>query len=259
VKPLLDLGSFTIPAYGMLLALAIIVSVAVGLVRSRRFGVPPGRFADLMLFVVVGALLGAKLTLFLITYDASRSVGAQILAVARAGGVLFGGLAGALLVFIGYTRKYDLPTWSVVDAAAPGMALAQSIIRMGCLMSGCCYGRPADVPWAIVFDSPLSKLKWNTPQWTPLHPTQIYEALAAIVIAGVLLATEKLGRYFPGRTFWTYMILTATARLILEPFRGHPRGTVLGALSTAQAMMLVLIPISAAMLLALRTRVLPKE
>jgi phosphatidylglycerol:prolipoprotein diacylglycerol transferase len=240
----------------MLVTLAIIVSVGVGLARSRRFGVSAGRFADLMLFVVAGALLGAKLTLFLTSYDPSRSAGAQLLALTRAGGVFFGGLIGALLVFIGYTRKHNLPTWPVADAAAPGMALAQSIVRMGCLMSGCCYGRPAEVPWAIVFNNPLSKLRWNTPQWTPLHPTQVYEALAALLIAVVLLATEKLGRYFPGRTFWTYMILTATSRIVLEHFRGNPRGTVLG-VSTAQAMMLVLIPISAAMLIALRTKSWP--
>ncbi|HEV8657856.1 MAG TPA: prolipoprotein diacylglyceryl transferase family protein [Thermoanaerobaculia bacterium] len=92
----------------------------------------------------------------------------------------------------------------------------------------------------------------NTPQSTPLHPTQIYEAAATLLIAVTLVVTEKLGRYFPGRTFWTYMLLYAIARPAIEPFRGDPRGTVFGLMSTAQGMALVLIPISAVMLLSLR-------
>jgi prolipoprotein diacylglyceryltransferase len=67
----------------------------------------------------------------------------------------------------------------------------------------------------------------------------------------VLLATERLGRYFPGRTFWTYMMLYAIARLVIEQFRGDPHGTLFGLVSTAQAIALVLIPISIAMLLSL--------
>jgi len=82
---------------------------------------------------------------------------------------------------------------------------------------------------------------------------------ATLLIAIVLLATEKLGRYFPGRTFWTYVMMYAIARLIIEQFRGDPRGTVFGVMSTAQAMALVLLPISAAMLLSLRRESEPRR
>jgi phosphatidylglycerol:prolipoprotein diacylglycerol transferase len=258
VKPLLHFGPFTIPTYGLLLGFAIIMGTAVGIARSRRFGVPPQRFAELSLYAVFGALLGAKMVVFIVKYDFSRGFVPQLLALSRAGGAFLGGLLSALLIFIWYTRRNNLPTWSVGDAAAPGVALAQSIGRMGCFMAGCCYGRPTDVPWAIAFTNPLSKLMAKTPLWTPLHPTQIYEAGATLLIAVLLLATEKLGRYFPGRTFWTYMMLYAIARLIIEQFRGDPRGTVFGLISTAQAMALVLIPMSAAMLLSLRRESEPR-
>lgn len=248
MKPLLHLGPFTIPTYGLLLGLAIIIGAAVGIARSRRFGVAPQRFAELSLYAVFGALVGARVVVFIVKYDFSRSLGPQLLEVSRAGGAFLGGLLSALLIFIWYARRNNLPTWSVADAAAPGVALAQSIGRMGCFMAGCCYGRPADVPWAITFTNPITR----APRWIPLHPTQIYEAAATLLIAVLLLSTEKLGRYFPGRTFWTYVMLYGVSRLIIEQFRGDPRGTVFGLMSTAQAMTLVLIPLSAAMLLSLR-------
>jgi phosphatidylglycerol:prolipoprotein diacylglycerol transferase len=127
VKPLLHLGTFTIPTYGLLLSLAIAMGTAVGMGRSRRFGVSPRRFADLALHAVFGALVGARLVGFVVDYDFSRRVGPQLVSVARSGGVFLGGLLSALLIFIWYTRRNNLPTWSVTDAAAPGVALAQSV------------------------------------------------------------------------------------------------------------------------------------
>jgi phosphatidylglycerol:prolipoprotein diacylglycerol transferase len=104
--------------------------------------VPPQRFAELSLYAVFGALLDARLVVFIVKYDFSRGIGPPVLEVSRAGGPSLGGLLSALLIFIWYTRRNNLPTWSVGDAAAPGVARSQSIGRMGCFMAGCCYGRP---------------------------------------------------------------------------------------------------------------------
>ncbi len=80
-----------------------------------------------------------------------------------------------------------------------------------------------------------------------LHPTQLYEAGAALLILTFLLATERKGRYFPGRTFWSYMFLYAVTRYIIEIYRGDPRGMVMG-MSTSQFISLILAPLSIAML-----------
>src|SRR5207244_7789252 len=87
----------------------------------------------------------------------------------------------------------------------------------------------------------------------PLHPTQLYEAGAELIILGTLLLTERKGRTFPGRTFWLYILLYAISRFFIEFFRGDERGTV-GIFSTSQFISLILAPIAIVMLVYLARR-----
>jgi len=110
------------------------------------------------------------------------------------------------------------------------------------------------VPWAVVFTDPAAAANVGTPLGIPLHPTQLYESGAELLILILLLATEKRGRRFPGRTFWLYMILYAVSRYLIEFYRGDPRGVVFG-VSTSQFISLLLAPLAIAMLIYLsRTR-----
>ena len=97
----------------------------------------------------------------------------------------------------------------------------------------------------------------GTPLGIRLHPTQLYEAGAELLILVFLLATERRGRPFPGRTFWLYMFLYAVSRYVIEIYRGDPRGVVpfLG-ISTSQFISVILVPLSLFMLLWL-SRALP--
>jgi phosphatidylglycerol:prolipoprotein diacylglycerol transferase len=153
-----------------------------------------------------------------------------------------------------------MPFWTTCDVFAPGIALGHVTGRLGCLAAGCCYGRPADVPWAIVFNSPLAAANVGTPLGIPLHPTQIYEAGAELLILILILATERRGRTFAGRTFWLYIFLYAVSRYVVEMYRGDPRGEVFG-FSTSQFISLVLAPLSLIMLgwLSRTTPEAPKE
>jgi phosphatidylglycerol:prolipoprotein diacylglycerol transferase len=87
----------------------------------------------------------------------------------------------------------------------------------------------------------------------PLHPTQLYEAGAEFLILLFLLATEKSGRKFAGRTFWLYMLLYAISRYIIEIYRGDERGAV-GPFSTSQFISLILAPLAVVMLVYLGRR-----
>ena len=147
-----------------------------------------------------------------------------------------------------YVAKHQLPFWTTCDVFAPGIALGHVTGRLGCLAAGCCYGKPASVPWAITFTNPLATQNVGTPLGIPLHPTQLYEAGAELLILVLLLATERRGRAFAGRTFWGYMFLYAVSRYIIENFRGDPRGTVFGIFSTSQFISVLLAPLSIAML-----------
>jgi len=150
--------------------------------------------------------------------------------------------------------RYKLHPWTVADLIAPGIALGHVVGRFGCLLAGCCYGRPTSVPWAITFTNPAAATNVGTPLNTPLHPTQLYDAGAELLIMGVLLLTEKRGRPFPGRTFWLYMLLYAISRYIVEIYRGDERGMILG-VSTSQFVSILIVPLSIIMLLRLRRAV----
>jgi phosphatidylglycerol:prolipoprotein diacylglycerol transferase len=144
--------------------------------------------------------------------------------------------------------------WTTTDVFAPGIALGHVVGRLGCLLAGCCFGRPTSVPWAISFHDPNAFATSGTPLGVSLHPTQLYEAGAEALILVFLLAFERRGRPFPGRTFWSYMLLYGVSRFIIEFYRGDPRGTVFDALSTSQFVSVILVPLSVVMLVLLSRR-----
>ena len=152
-----------------------------------------------------------------------------------------------------YIGRAGLPLWTTCDVFAPGIALGHVVGRFGCFFAGCCYGKETTVPWAITFTNPVAAANTGTPLNVPLHPTQLYEAGAEFAILALLLATERKGRPFPGRTFWLYMLLYAISRFIIEMYRGDPRGMLMG-FSTSQFISLILAPLAAVMLVYLSRR-----
>ena len=127
--------------------------------------------------------------------------------------------------------------WPSADLFAPGIALGYMVGRLGCLMAGCCYGKPTDVAWAVTFTDPAANLNVGTPLNVALHPTQLYEAGAGFVILIALLLLEKRPGHFAGRTFWSFAFLYAVLRFVIEFYRGDDRGMVLNTLSTSRGVM----------------------
>jgi phosphatidylglycerol:prolipoprotein diacylglycerol transferase len=175
----------------------------------------------------------------------------ELLSLVRAGGVFYGGLIGAFLVGLWLVGRYKLPVWKTADIYAPGVALGHVVGRLGCLMAGCCYGKATDVAWGITFTSQIAAENAGTPLNQSLHPTQLYDAGAELLILILLLVFERRGRPFPGRTFWLYILLYAISRYIVEIYRGDPRGAVWG-LSTSQFVSVITLPIALVMLMRLR-------
>ena len=250
IPEIFGVGPLTIYTYGVLLAAAYLLGLQLAIVRARKAGLDSGRMLDLGVYIVIAALVGAKILLLFVNFDYFRNNPEEVLVLARSGGVFYGGLIMATLVAFWYIRRHKLPFWTTCDMFAPGIALGHVIGRVGCLMAGCCYGRPASVPWAITFTDPFAAANVGTPLNVPLHPTQLYEAGAELLILVFLLVTERKGRPFPGRTFWGYMFLYAVSRFIVEFYRADERGFIMG-LSTSQFISVVLAPMSLAMLVYL--------
>lgn len=250
---LFEVGGFPIYTYGVLMAAAYLLGLQFALVRARARGLDPNRIMDLGIWIIVSALLGAKLLLLIVEWDAYGSSPWELLTLVRSGGVFYGGLIAALVVSIWYLRRHRMPVWSVTDVFAPAVALGHVVGRMGCFFAGCCHGRPTDVPWAVTFHSEYAARNVGTPIGIPLHPAQLYEAGAELFILVLLLLTERRGRVFPGRTFWTYMLLYGVSRFVIEFYRGDVRGMV-GALSTSQFVSVLIVPLSIVMLILLARR-----
>jgi phosphatidylglycerol:prolipoprotein diacylglycerol transferase len=251
---LLDFGGFTIYSYGVLLAAAYLLGLQFALIRARKRGLDGQRVMDLGIWIIVSALVGAKLLLLIVDFKQFTSSPRELLGLARSGGVFYGGLIAAVTVALIYLRRHKLPLWTTTDVFAPGIALGHIVGRMGCLLAGCCFGRPTTMPWAITFTNPLAAANAATPLGIPLHPTQLYEAGAELLILVFLLLWERRGIGFPGRTFWSYLLLYGVSRFAIEFYRGDSRGLVFDTLSTSQFVSIVLVPLSILMLLLLSRR-----
>jgi len=243
-------GTLTVYTYGVLLAAAYLLGLQLALTRAKTRGLDPTRVMDLGIYIIISALVGAKLLLLATDFQTFKSNPAELFNLLREGGVFYGGLIVAVTVALWYIRRVGLPLWTTCDVFAPGIALGHVIGRFGCFFAGCCFGKPTNVPWAITFKDPFAAANVGTPLNVPLHPTQLYEAAAELVILIFLLTTEKTGRKFPGRTFWLYMLLYAISRYIIEFYRGDERGSV-GPFSTSQFISLLLVPLAVVMLLYL--------
>jgi phosphatidylglycerol:prolipoprotein diacylglycerol transferase len=243
-------GTITVYTYGVLLAAAYLLGLQLALKRAKARNLDSTRVMDLGIYIIISALVGAKLLLLVTDFQTFKSNPGELLNLLREGGVFYGGLIVAVVVALWYIRRVGLPLWTTCDVFAPGIALGHVVGRFGCFFAGCCFGKPTSVPWAITFTDPFAAANVGTPLNVPLHPTQLYEAGAEFLILIVLLVTEKRGHKFAGRTFWLYMLLYSVSRYVIEFYRGDERGNV-GPLSTSQFVSVILAPLAIAMLVYL--------
>jgi phosphatidylglycerol:prolipoprotein diacylglycerol transferase len=251
---LIRVGSFALPSYGVMMALGFLAALWLLRRRASAFGVAPDVASDIGIWLLLSGLVGAKLLLVIVEWPQYVSSWSGLKDLARAGGVYYGGLIGAVVATAVLLRKRAISFFTFADMAAPSVALGQCLGRVGCLLAGCCWGRICTLPWAITFVDPKAHDNVGVPLNFPLHPTQIYEALGTLVLCVLLVVLER--RRYSGETFVRYLFGYALLRFTIEMFRGDPRGSVFGAMSTSQ--FIALLGVAAAVTLrALRKRTAP--
>ena len=232
---LIQIGSFYLPTYGVILAIAYLVGIWMLRRKARAEGLPEQKIFDFSLYVLAAAILGAKALLVIVEWRHYASNPRNLVEVLRSGGVFYGGLIAATTVGIWYMKRHRLPAWKVADMGAPSIALGEAIGRWGCFAAGCCYGKPTDGPLGVRFTDPFAHDAVGTPLDVPLHPTQIYLSINAFLIF-LILQWAYRRRTFDGEVFWLYVLLYAITRGLIENFRGDSvRGFLIpGVLSTSQ-------------------------
>ena len=241
-------GPITLHTYGVLLAIAFLAGLWVASRQARKAGLDPARITDMAVYVLIGGLIGAKLMLVVVEHDFYFHNPRELLSILQSGGVFYGGLLGALPVAWWYARRHALSGWRTADVLAPGVALGQAIGRLGCFAAGCCYGKVCDRPWAVTFHDAYATRAVGTPLEVPLHPTQLYESAAALLIFFGLLWLSGRKR-FEGQVALVYLVFYAATRFVIEFYRGDAaRGTVFhGLLSTSQ-FIAILVAVAAGLL-----------
>jgi phosphatidylglycerol:prolipoprotein diacylglycerol transferase len=217
VKPILfQFGEFSIHTFGLLVGLGFISGLWLASRLARQSGLKSDLVYELAVpWILIGSLLGARIV-YVISYwdrDFAGRAWFEPFQVWRGGLVFYGGLIGGALAAIVRLRMLRQPLWRYGDCLAPGIALGHVFGRFGCLLNGCCFGHPTDVPWAIRF--PVG----TTPGNLPVHPTQIYEAVLNLGLAAGLAWFHRRRR-FDGQVFALYLLGYSLVRAFTEWFRG---------------------------------------
>jgi phosphatidylglycerol:prolipoprotein diacylglycerol transferase len=230
--PVLDVDLHT---YGVLVALAFLAALWLAARLAREAGLNPEAVTNLGIYCALAAIVGAKVMLILVDPEFREHPGEIFsLGTLQAGGVFYGGLIASLATSVWYMRKTKLPGWKTADVFAPAIALGHGIGRIGCFSAGCCWGVECDRPWAVTFTNPVAHDLVGVPLNVPLHPTQLYEAFAEFFIFGLLYWRIRKP-HADGTIIGAYLMLYSTARFIVEFFRVHEQGNLLGGpLDTSQ-------------------------
>jgi len=234
------IGSITVHWYGVLVAVGFLAGLWTASRRARRLGIAPEAVLDVGVWLIAGTIIGAR-ALYVISYwdrlmetpTFPAHPWTEVFMVQKGGLVFYGGLIGASLATLIYVWKNKLPLWSFADTLAPSIALGYIPGRLGCLMNGCCFGRPTEMFWGIQFPS------GHETHPHIVHPTQVYDALLNLALY-LFLAWLYRRRQFSGQVFASYLMCYAVTRSVVEVFRGDYGERYLGGLATPAHLVSVL-------------------
>lgn len=215
-NPVPYLGPLPINWYGITMALGFLVAGYLAWRAAPRHNVPREKIESLMIWLVVGVVVGARVY-FLVQNDFTSYWREpwRMFAVWEGGLAFFGGLFGAILAAFLFTLKEKLSFARVSDLFAPFIPIGAAIGRTTCGLAGMDYGTQTSLPWGVVYSNPNS---YAPVDGIARHPVQFYEMLGDLMIAGTLLKLR--GKLPDGVMFLAYLILFAGLRFFLFFARG---------------------------------------
>ena len=237
---LLHLGPLMLSWYGLAVAAGVAIGARLTWREAARKGLPTEPLANLLVWVVVGGLLGARLFHVVDRWEYYASNPPAILAIQNGGLAILGAIVGGTVGGVVAAWRLGLPVLHLSDAAAPGVVLGQAIGRLGCLVTGDALGPATDGSWGIVYLNPAAMAP---SLGVAYQPTFLYEMLLGLAIFGILRAVRH--RFAAdGQLFALYLALYAAGKFGLTFLRTE---TVwLGGLQQAQLVAVGLLVVAAA-------------
>ncbi len=234
-QELFHIGGVTIYTYAFLIALGTLVaSLYTKWSVKKELGIT--KLSNNFFYLVfIAGFVGGKL-FFYLERPSYFLANPELMLHNFSGGFVFYGSFITIVPFvIWYLKKYKIPVLPMLDILAITTLIVHSIGRLGCFFGGCCYGKPTTAITGIAFPRTNG---------VHVHPTQLYEITALLIIMATLLYIKKK-QQFKGQLFLFYIIFYAIARNFLELFRGDKRGFVIdGILSHSQFIGIILILIT---------------
>jgi phosphatidylglycerol---prolipoprotein diacylglyceryl transferase len=252
---LVELGRLQIRSYGFMLAVSFLLGIWFAGRRAKRYGIDPQKILDLSVIIIMAAVVGSRLLYVLFHLDQYRNP-FDMFALWQGGATFYGGFLLAMAASYWWVQRNGYSFLTVADVLAPSIALGLVFTRVGCLLSGCCYGKPTESAVGLVFppDSPAGSAAMALAaelgrDQIALHPTQIYSSLKGLAIfAALMLLQPKLTKR--GSTFGLLLVLYGIGRFVIDFFRFYEDNAhIVAGLTFNQVISVVLIVIGLVLLL----------
>jgi prolipoprotein diacylglyceryl transferase len=211
------LGPLFFHLYGLVIAVGILCAVSLARRRWRALGRDPAELERPMFWAVVFGFLGGRLG-YVITHTGDfRGRWLHVFAIWEGGLALYGGLTLGILAGIWVARRQGLPVLLALDAAIPGIPLAQAFGRWGNYFNQELFGTPTTLPWALRVDPEHRPERYASS--ATFHPTFLYESLYDLVVVALLLWLSRRRALRTGSIVLAYLALYGLGRFFLELLR----------------------------------------
>ena len=238
-----------LPMYGILMVLGIGVSGLVLLLLKMHPEISKWDRVYGAGLTLVSALIGAKVFSILTSIDIIIKYNLSFTDIIKNGFVFYGGLIGGVACLTVYCVAYKISLLKFLDLAAVALPVGHAVGRIGCFCAGCCFGKPFDSIFSVIYTAPADP---NTPTSVPLLPTQLFEAGYCLIIFAVLFIMSQK-KHADGLFCVTYIFAYSVCRFINEFFRYDAARGFLWIFSTSQFISLLLI-LTTAGIIALRRK-----
>jgi phosphatidylglycerol---prolipoprotein diacylglyceryl transferase len=222
VRPVLfDLGPFQVHAYGLALALSFLLGSFWVIRRGRPLGYREDDLNLLFLYILGSALVGARLYYAFQHPEDFRADWLEVFQIWRGGLTQYGGVIGALIVGGLFIRSRRWSFRAVADLLSPALALGEGITRIGCFLSGCCFGKPCSQAWCVVY--PPGSPAHDALGGVALQPSPLYLSATNLLLFFGLARALGAGLR-PGRVFGLYLFVSALLRFLVDFTRYYVEG-----------------------------------